>query len=97
VIYIPERSRLASVIENAPLITVHGVFYSINTVSGTVMIYYVALPFQNVEGGLVPGRPVGIPSSGPAQAMSSDATDAGAVAFLRRCIPMLASSTTPRY
>jgi len=25
------------------------------------MIYYVALPFQNVEGGLVPGQPVECP------------------------------------
>jgi hypothetical protein len=56
-----------------------------------VMIYYVALPFQNVEGGLVPGQPVECPHGAAAirraEAMSCDAANAGAVAFSRKGNP----------
>jgi hypothetical protein len=55
--------------------------------SEAVMIYYVALPFTNIEGGLAPGQaiecPNGVAAIRRAQAMSIHESNAGAVAFSR--------------
>jgi hypothetical protein len=57
------------------------------------MIYYVALPFTSLEGGLAPGQAVECPSGAAAvrraQAMALDKTYAGAVAFSRSGDPNL--------
>lgn len=57
------------------------------------MIYYVALPFTAVEGGLAPGDAVECPSGAAAirraQAMASNEANAGAVAFSRSGDPNL--------
>lgn len=51
------------------------------------MMYYVALPFTPVEGGLAPGQAVECPNGAAAirraQAMSANESNAGAVAFSR--------------
>jgi hypothetical protein len=56
-----------------------------------MMTYYVALPFQPVEGGLAPGLAVECPHEygaiRRALAMSCDKANAGAVAFSRRGDP----------
>jgi hypothetical protein len=57
------------------------------------MIYYVALPFTRIEGGLAAGQAIECPS-GPAavrraHAMSCDTSNAGAVAFSRSGDPNL--------
>jgi hypothetical protein len=58
-----------------------------------VVIYYVALPFIHVEGGLAPGRvvecPTGTVAIRRAQALASDKANAGAVAFSCRGDPNL--------
>lgn len=55
------------------------------------MIYYVALPFTPIEGGLAPGQAVECPSGAAAvrraQAMASNEDNAGAVAFSRNGDP----------
>jgi hypothetical protein len=55
------------------------------------MIYYVALPFVRVEGGLAPGEAVECPYEAAAirraQAMARNDAIAGAVAFSRRGDP----------
>jgi len=56
------------------------------------MIYYVALPFTHIEGGsLAPGQAVECPHGNAAirraQAMSTDKTNAGAIAFSRHGDP----------
>jgi hypothetical protein len=57
------------------------------------MIYYVALPFGRVEGGLAPGEAVECPCEAAAiqraQAMARNEAIAGAVAFSRRGSPDL--------
>jgi len=57
------------------------------------MIYYVALPFQKIEGGLTPGQAMECAHEGAAirraYAMSCDRANAGAVAFSRRGDPNL--------
>ena len=57
------------------------------------MIYYVALPFVRVEGGLAPGEAVECPHAAAAirraQAMSGHEPNAGAVAFSREGSPEL--------
>jgi hypothetical protein len=57
------------------------------------MIYYVALPFTRIEGGLAPGQAIECPSGGAtvrrAQAMASNEANAGAVAFSRSGDPNL--------
>jgi hypothetical protein len=57
------------------------------------MIYYVALPFQKIEGGLAPGQamecPHGAAAIRRAHAMSCDTANAGAVAFSRNGDPNL--------
>jgi hypothetical protein len=57
------------------------------------MIYYVALPFTWVEGGLAPGQAVECPNGAAAirraQAMSCVQSNAGAVAFSRSGDPNL--------
>jgi hypothetical protein len=57
------------------------------------MIYYVALPFVRVEGGLAPGEAAERPHAGAAirraEAMSRNEANAGAVAFSRRGAPDL--------
>jgi len=57
------------------------------------MIYYVALPFQKIEGGLAPGQATECPHGDAeirrAHAMSCDKTNAGAVAFSRNGDPNL--------
>lgn len=57
------------------------------------MVYYVALPFVRVEGGLAPGQAVECPHASAAirraDAMSRDAANAGAVAFSRSGSPDL--------
>lgn len=57
------------------------------------MVYYVALPFIPVEGGLAPGQAVECPNGGAAirraQAMASNEANAGAVAFSRSGDPNL--------
>ena len=51
------------------------------------MVYYVALPFKHVEGGLAPGEAVECPHGAAAirraEALASDKANAGAVAFSR--------------
>jgi hypothetical protein len=51
------------------------------------MIYYVALPFVRIEGGLAPAEPVECPHAGAAvrraEAMSRNPANVGAVAFSR--------------
>lgn len=57
------------------------------------MVYYVALPFIAVEGGLAPGEAVECPNGAAAirraQAMSANESNAGAVAFSRSGDPNL--------
>jgi hypothetical protein len=57
------------------------------------MVYYVALPFVHVDGGLAPGEAVECPHEAAAvrraQAMASSEAIAGAVAFFRRGSPDL--------
>lgn len=57
------------------------------------MVYYVALPFIHVEGGLAPGEAVECPNGAAAvrraQAMSANTANAGAVAFSRSGDPNL--------
>ncbi len=57
------------------------------------MVYYVALPFISVEGGLAPGEAVECPNGAAAirraQAMASNEINAGAVAFSRNGDPNL--------
>ena len=57
------------------------------------MIYYVALPFVRIDGGLAPGEAAECPHAAAAirraQAMSANEVNAGAVAFLRRGSPEL--------
>jgi hypothetical protein len=62
-------------------------------VSEPVMVYYVALPFVRVDGGLAPGEAVKCPYEAAAirraQAMACSEAIAGAVAFFRRGSPDL--------
>jgi hypothetical protein len=56
------------------------------------MIYYVALPFARVDGGLAPGDAVECPHAAAAavrraQAMSCNGANVGAIAFSRRGSP----------
>ena len=55
------------------------------------MIYYVALPFVHVDGGLAPAEPVECPYEAAAvrraEAMASSEANAGAVAFSRHGCP----------
>jgi hypothetical protein len=57
------------------------------------MVYYVALPFISLEGGLAPGEAVECPNGAAAirraQAMASNEANAGAVAFSRSSDPNL--------
>jgi hypothetical protein len=57
------------------------------------VVYFVALPFIHVDGGLVPGEAVECPHGAAAirraQAMASDKANAGAVAFSRSGDPNL--------
>lgn len=57
------------------------------------MIYYVALPFASVEGGLAPGEAVECPNGAAAvrraQAMAANQANAGAVGFSRSGDPNL--------
>ena len=57
------------------------------------MMYYVALPFSRVDGGLAPGEAAECPNAGAAirraQAMASNQANAGAVAFSRSGDPNL--------
>ena len=57
------------------------------------MMYFVALPFTQIEGGLAPGQAVECPNGAAAirraQAMSDDEANAGAVAFSRSGDPNL--------
>ena len=57
------------------------------------MVYYVALPFIPVEGGLAPGEAVECPNGAAAirraQAMALNKANAGAVAFSRSGDPSL--------
>lgn len=57
------------------------------------MMYYVALPFVQIDGGLAPGEPAECPHAAAAirraQAMSNDDLNAGAVAFSRQGSPEL--------
>jgi hypothetical protein len=57
------------------------------------MVYYVALPFVRVDGGLAPGEAVECPHEGAAlrraEAMARNQAIAGAVAFSRRGSPDL--------
>jgi hypothetical protein len=57
------------------------------------MIYYVALPFVDVDGGLAPGQARECSHSGDAvrraEAMSRDPANVGAVAFSRKGDPNL--------
>jgi hypothetical protein len=57
------------------------------------MVYYVALPFIRVEGGLAPGEAVECPNGAAAvrraQAMASNQANTGAVAFSRSGDPNL--------
>jgi hypothetical protein len=58
------------------------------------MIYYVALPFVRVEGGLAPGDAVECPHAAAAirraEALAGREANAGAVAFSRQGSPELA-------
>jgi hypothetical protein len=55
------------------------------------MVYYVALPFTRMEGGLAPGQAVECPHPAAAvrcaQALSYNEANAGAVAFSRQGNP----------
>jgi hypothetical protein len=55
---------------------------------GPVVIYYVALPFTRIEGGLAPGKAVKCPNGAAAiwraQVMSNNQSNAGVVVFSRR-------------
>ena len=57
------------------------------------MVYYVALPFIHLEGGLAPGEAVECPNGAAAirraQTMASNNANAGAVAFSRSGDPNL--------
>lgn len=57
------------------------------------MVYYVALPFISVHGGLAPGEAAECPNSAAAirgvQAMAANSSNAGAVAFSRSGDPNL--------
>jgi hypothetical protein len=57
------------------------------------MIYYVALPFVRVDGGLAPGEAAECPHAAAAirraQAMCANEVNAGAVAFSRQGSPEL--------
>jgi hypothetical protein len=57
------------------------------------MVYFVALPFIHVEGGLAPGEAVECPSGGSAirraQAMALNEANSGVVAFSRNGDPNL--------
>lgn len=57
------------------------------------MVYFVALPFIHVDGGLAPGEAVECPHGAAAirraQALVSDKANAGAVAFSRNGDPNL--------
>jgi hypothetical protein len=57
------------------------------------VVYFVALPFIHVEGGLAPGEAVECPSGAAAirraQAMAFNQINAGAVAFFRNGDPNL--------
>jgi len=57
------------------------------------MIYYVALPFVRVDGGLAPGEAAECPHASAAirraEAMSRNEANAGAVAFSRQGAPDL--------
>jgi hypothetical protein len=57
------------------------------------MIYYVALPFTHVEGGLAPGQAVECPHQAAAirraEVLSKNPVHAGAVAFSREGSPEL--------
>jgi len=57
------------------------------------LIYYVALPFVRVDGGLAPAEPIECPYKAAAirraQAMAAHEANAGAVAFSRRGSPEL--------
>ncbi len=57
------------------------------------MVYYVALPFVRVDGGLAPGEAVECPHAAAAvrraEALSRKETNAGAVAFSRQGSPEL--------
>jgi hypothetical protein len=64
------------------------------------VVYFVALPFIHVDGGLAPGEAVECPHGAAAirraQALASDKANGGAVAFSRSGDPNLGESTTPR-
>jgi hypothetical protein len=75
----------------SPLIVVPSLFYSARLgiqCRRPVMVYYVALPFVRVDGGLAPGEAVECPYEAAAirhaQAMACYEAIAGAVAFSRR-------------
>jgi hypothetical protein len=57
------------------------------------MIYYVALPFARVDGGLAPGEAIECPHADTAvrraEALAGNETNAGAVAFSREGSPEL--------
>ena len=57
------------------------------------MIYYVALPFVRVDGGLAPGEAVECPHAAAAirraETLAGKDTNAGAVAFSRQSMPDL--------
>ena len=57
------------------------------------MVYFVALPFIEVDGGLAPGEAIEFPNGataiGRAQAMAYNKDNAGAVAFSRSGDPNL--------
>ena len=56
-----------------------------------MVVYYVALPFARIDGGLAPGEAVECPHAAAAirraQAMSGNEANAGAVAFSRQGSP----------
>jgi|HubBroStandDraft_4_1064222.scaffolds.fasta_scaffold1446957_1 hypothetical protein len=51
------------------------------------MIYYFALPFARVDGGLAAGDAVECPHAAATQAMSCNGANVGAIAFSRRGSP----------
>lgn len=57
------------------------------------MMYFVALPFTRIEGGLTPGQAIECPSGAAAirraEAMSANQANVGAVAFSRSGDPNL--------
>ena len=63
------------------------------------MVYYVALPFIPLEGGLAPGEAVDCPNGAAAirraQAMSFNGANAGPVAFSRSGDPNIGDSMMP--